>query len=118
MVLNTLNLLMAMGSAQTSGSTTPPTAGQLAMQFMPLVLLIVIFYFLLIRPQQLQAKKHAELLKNVQPGDKVLASGGIIGVVITVKEKFVTIRSADSKLEIAKSAIGEVIEKSGQSSEN
>jgi preprotein translocase subunit YajC len=75
--------------------------------------LVVIFYMIMIRPQQKKAKQHQELLKAVKPGDKVITSGGILGVVITVKEKTVTIRSADTKLEITKSAIAEITERSG-----
>lgn len=85
---------------------------------MPLVLLVVVFYFALIRPQQKKAKQHAELLKTVKPGDKILTSGGILGVVINVKEKTVSIRSADAKLEITKSAIAEITERSGGPAES
>jgi preprotein translocase subunit YajC len=81
-------------------------------------LLIVVFYFALIRPQQKKAKDHAQLLKNVRPGDKVMTSGGILGVVITVKEKSVSIRSADSKMEVAKSSISDILERSGESGES
>lgn len=83
--------------------------------FVPLVLLIVVFYFILIRPQQKKAKEHATLLKTVRPGDKILTSGGVIGVILTVKEKTLTIRSGDTKLEITKSAIAEITERSGES---
>lgn len=74
---------------------------------------MVVFYFLLIRPQQKKAKDHAALLKTVRPGDKVVTSSGILGVVLTVKEKTLTLRSADTKLEITKSAIAEITERSG-----
>jgi preprotein translocase subunit YajC len=84
----------------------------------PLVLLVVVFYFVLIRPQQKRTKEHQQLLKTVKPGDKVVTSGGVLGVVITVKEKTVTIRSADAKLEITKSAIAEITERSGDTSES
>lgn len=84
----------------------------------PLVLLVVVFYFALIRPQQKRAKQHAELLKAVKPGDKVITSGGLVGVVISVKEKTVSIRSADAKLEITKSAIAEIVERSGDEKES
>lgn len=80
--------------------------------------MIVIFYFVLIRPQQKKAKEHQQLLKTVKPGDKVVTSGGILGVVITVKEKTVTLRSADTKLEITKSAIAEITERSGDAGES
>ena len=84
----------------------------------PLVLLVVVFYFVLIRPQQKKAKEHQQLLKTVKPGDKVVTSGGILGVIITVKEKTVTLRSADAKFEITKSAIAEITERSGEAGES
>jgi preprotein translocase subunit YajC len=77
----------------------------------------VIFYFLMIRPQQAKAKEHAALLKALKPGDKILTSGGIVGVVINVKEKSVSIRSADAKLEIVKSAVSEITERSSSGTE-
>ena len=86
--------------------------------FVPLILLVVVFYFALIRPQQRKQKMLTEMLKGIKPGDKVVTSGGIIATVVTVKEKTVTIRSADTKLEVAKGHIAEVIERGGESSES
>ena len=83
----------------------------------PLVLLVVVFYFVLIRPQQKKQKEHAQLLKTVRAGDKILTSSGILAVVVTVKENSLMVRSADSKFEIAKSAVGEITERNSQSSE-
>jgi preprotein translocase subunit YajC len=80
--------------------------------------MIVIFYFVLIRPQQKKAKEHQQLLKTIKAGDKVVTSGGIIGVIISVKEKTLTLRSADAKVEITKSAVAEITERSGESSES
>ena len=74
---------------------------------------MVVFYFALIRPQQKKSKEHAQLLKNIRSGDKILTSGGILATVITVKEKSITIRSADTKLEVTKSAVTEITERSG-----
>jgi preprotein translocase subunit YajC len=82
----------------------------------PLILLVVVFYFALIRPQQKKAKDHAQLLKAIRPGDRIVTNGGVIATVVTVKEKTVTVRSADSKLEIAKSAVAEITERSGAES--
>jgi preprotein translocase subunit YajC len=84
----------------------------------PLGLLVVVFYFILIRPQQKKAKDHAELLKAVRAGDKIVTTSGIVGVVVTVKEKTLSIRSADAKFEITKSAVSEITERSGESSES
>ena len=74
------------------------------------------FYFILIRPQSKKAKEHAEMLKTVRPGDKIITSGGVVGVVVSVKEKTLSIRSADSKFEITKAAITEISERGGESS--
>jgi len=94
--------------------------GQAGPQFwtqLPILgLLVVIFYFALIRPQQKKAKEQAEMLKGVRRGDKVLTSGGILGTVINVSDKAVSIRSADSKFEIVKSAITQITERSGEES--
>jgi preprotein translocase subunit YajC len=104
---NLLSLAMA-PAPQQGGSSAPGWTS-----FVPLILLLVVFYFLLIRPQQKKAKEHAELLKQLRPGDKVLTSGGVIGTVIGVKEKVVSLRSGDAKLEVTKSAVGEILERSG-----
>jgi preprotein translocase subunit YajC len=114
MDLNYSHLILAMGAAPKDGGTVNPVA-----QLVPLVLLMVVFYFVLIRPQQKKAKQHAELLKTVKAGDKVVTSGGIVGVVISVKDKGgVTLRSADTKLEVIRSAITEITERSGEKSES
>jgi len=81
-----------------------------------LVFMGVVFYFLLIRPQRVRAKQQDSLLKNLKSNDRVVTSSGIVGIVISVKEKSVTLRSADSKLEVLKSAVTEITEKSGAES--
>ena len=95
-------------------ATTSPAAGAQGgppawMQPAFLVLLVVMFYFLLIRPQNLKAKKQTEMLKTLKSGDKVGTASGIIGVVVTVKDNTVTLRSGDSKLELSKISITEII---------
>jgi preprotein translocase subunit YajC len=79
--------------------------------------MVVVFYFILIRPQQKKAKDHNTLLKTLRSGDKIVTSGGVVGVVVTVKEKTVSIRSADTKMEVLKSAVAEITERSGESGE-
>lgn len=75
--------------------------------------MLVIMYLILIRPQRQRQKQLEALLKNVKPGDKVITASGIVGTIITVKEKSVSIRSADSKFEVLKSTISEITEKAG-----
>ena len=79
--------------------------------------MFVMLYFVLLRPQQKKAKQQEALLKAIRPGDKIITSSGIVGVVITVKEKTLSIRSADAKLEITKAAVADVTERSGEPSE-
>ena len=80
------------------------------MTFAPMILLVIVFYFILIRPQQQRAKQQAKLIANLKSGNKVVTSGGIIGVVITVKEQTVSLRSADAKMEVTKASVTEIIE--------
>jgi len=100
----------------------PPQPGQQQLPFwtnLPIFgLLFVILYFAMIRPQQKRQKQQAEMLKGVRPGDKVVTTGGVIGVVISVKEDSVSVRSADSKIEVIKSAIAEIRERSGATKES
>jgi preprotein translocase subunit YajC len=116
--MNPLNVgvLLALGQPATPGTQQDPKAQGLQMILM-LVLMVVMFYFVLIRPQSKKAKEHDALLKTVKPGDKIVTSGGVIGVVVSVKEKSLSIRSADSKFEVTKAAITEITERSGATSE-
>ncbi|MGF1655499.1 MAG: preprotein translocase subunit YajC [Verrucomicrobiales bacterium] len=74
--------------------------------FMPLIFMFVIFYFLLIRPQQKQRKEHEKLIQSVRSGDKVVTNAGIHGIVTNVKERTVHLKIADNvKIELEKFAI-------------
>lgn len=101
-----------MGQAPQAGGA--PAASPL-MQLFPFILIIVVFYFMLIRPQQKKQKQQAEMLKTLKSGDKVVTATGIIGVVVTVKDNTVTLRSADSKFEVTKSSVTEIIPTEGSS---
>jgi preprotein translocase subunit YajC len=105
-----LSLMLAMGQPAQGQSAAPAW-----MQLFPLILLVVVFYVALIRPQQKKAKQHAEMLKGLKANDRVVTSSGIVGIVISVKEGTVTLRSADAKLELVKSAITEIRERGGDS---
>jgi preprotein translocase subunit YajC len=110
-----LNEILAQAAAPQSGQPQQPTGLQ-ALFGSPLILLVlmgVMMYFLLFRPQQQQRARHTVLLKNLKSGDKVVTAGGIVGVVITVKDSTVSLRSADAKMEITKSSVAEIIESSG-----
>jgi len=74
-------------------------------QFIPLILIFVIFYFFLIRPQQKKVKEHKAMVENLTRGDKVVTSGGIIGTIERVidNEKVEVLISENVKVEIIKS---------------
>ncbi|HEY6490149.1 MAG: preprotein translocase subunit YajC [Terracidiphilus sp.] len=77
---------------------------------LPLLLLIPLMYLLMIRPQQKRQKQWQEMLKSLKTGDRVTTSGGIRGIVMSIKDDVIIIRVApDSlKIEIAKNAIASV----------
>jgi preprotein translocase subunit YajC len=62
---------------------------------LPLVVLFAIFYFLVIRPQQKQAKTHKEMIANLKKGDKVITNGGIICEVVKPEEDFIKVKLND-----------------------
>jgi preprotein translocase subunit YajC len=64
------------------------------LSFLPLILVFVIFYFLLIRPQQKKAKAHQEMLSKIKKNDEVMTSGGIYGKVVTLADTVVTLEVA------------------------
>lgn len=77
--------------AQTAPGVGGP--GQL-LSFLPLILIFVVFYFLLIRPQQKKAKQHQEMLGKLKKNDEVMTSGGIYGKVVTLADNVVTLEVA------------------------
>jgi len=84
-------------------------------QFAPLLFIGVIFYFLLIRPQQKQRKEQQKLIEALKTGDKVVTSSGIHGLISNVKEKTVLLKVADNvKIEIDKAAVATVLERSSE----
>ena len=86
--------------------------GQFA-QFIPLILIFVIFYFFLIRPQQKRVKDHKAMVESLKRGDEVITSGGIIGVVDRVMENDrIEVTLTDNvKVQIIKSTITSLLKK-------
>ena len=75
-------------------------------------IMLVIFYFMLIRPQQTRERERRKLLENIKSDDRVVFSGGIIGIVTNVKEKTFIIKIADNvKIEVSRGAVTQVLEK-------
>ena len=101
-----MNLYMNLLS---SGTTEPTTPGWMAalIQFGPLVLIILVMYFLMIRPQQKKQKEEQKMRDSLQVGDEIVTIGGIYGRVISLKEDTIVIESKSdhSKMTIARWAL-------------
>ncbi len=88
-----------------AGPEQPPVL----FQFLPLIIIAVLFYFLLIRPQQKKQKEHEKLVTAVKTGDKVVTTGGIHGIVANIKEATFLLKVADNvKIEVDKNSIASV----------
>lgn len=111
--MNWLHAFLAFAPSPTPPGTAPNPQGEMLKMFGMIAIMGFLMYFIIIRPQRNRQKQLDTLMKALKPGDKILTGGGIVGVVITVKDKTVSIRSADSKLEILKSTISEITEKAG-----
>lgn len=82
------------------------------MQFLPLILLLVLFYFMLIRPQMKRAREHRDMLGKLAKGDEVLTGGGMAGTVREIGETFVTLEvTSGVSIKFQKTAISSVLPK-------
>ncbi len=90
-----LGLAFAMSGAP-GGAAAGASGGMMASlnQFLPLVLMFAIFYFLLIRPQQKKAKEHKALLESIKKGDSVVTASGIFGKIMAVEDGIVSLEVA------------------------
>lgn len=82
---------MALLFGQTQGQQT----GNPLFSFLPLILIFVVFYFLLILPQQRKQKQHQKLMDSLQKGDRVITSAGIYGTIANMKDQIVSVVIAD-----------------------
>lgn len=99
------DIAWAMGPAQ-QGSEG---GGSAFASFLPLILIFVIFYFLLIRPQQKRSKEHRRMLEAIKKGDKIVTSSGIYGLVEAVSENTVMLKIAENvKVKFGKASIAAV----------
>lgn len=104
-----LSLLSSLGFAQ-DGS--PSSGESLIANFLPIILIIAVFYFLLLRPQQKRAKEHRNMINDLSEGTKIITGGGIFGIIKEAKsgEKFIIVEIAHNiKIKIKRDTIVEVI---------
>ena len=95
--------------AQAAGAAPMGAPQDLLMQFLPLIGLVVLFYFLMIRPQQRRMKEHQKTLAGLKRGDMVVLSSGVIGKIVRVEEKEVGVEVATGvTVKVRKGSISEV----------
>lgn len=87
------------------------SSADLLSSLLPLVALFAIFYFLIIRPQQKQAKAHKEMISNLKKGDKIVTNGGLIVEVTKVEETYFVVKNNDgSELKLMKEFVAKLLE--------
>lgn len=96
----------------------PPQTPNPLINLVPIAAIFVIFYFLLIRPQQKQQKDHEKMLAELKKGDKILTTGGLYGSIQGIKGDDLEVRFAENvKLTVARSAVARVMSSSDKTAE-
>jgi preprotein translocase subunit YajC len=106
-------MLMFVTPAFAQAADAPPAGAVALGQFLPIILIFVIFYFLLIRPQQKKMKEHRAMVEALRRGDQIVTSGGIVGKVSKVQEDgMVEVEIAEGvKVKVIKHTISQVLNK-------
>lgn len=96
--------------AQANTGATPAAQPNPLASFVPIILIFIIMYFLLFRPQMKRQKEQARLVAALKTGDRVVTASGIHGMISNVKDRTVVVKIADNvKIEMEKTAIANVI---------
>jgi preprotein translocase subunit YajC len=104
------DIAYAMGTGGAGGGGAGGFAG-----FIPLILMFVIFYFLLIRPQQKRTKEHRQMIANLKKGDRIVTSGGIHGRITGMDESTLTVEIADKvRVKVARGNVSTMAQAASQ----
>ena len=102
----TLMTFLAMAAPPEGGGS-----GSALVSFLPLVMIMVVFWFLIIRPQRKQQAKRKDMMATLKKGDRIVTNGGLFATIINVKDDRIVCTIADGvKVEIARNAVGGVID--------
>ena len=107
----------AMAPPQFAACAAAASGTYMLMQFFPLILMFVIFWFLLIRPQQKRAKAHKAMLAALKKGDYVMTSAGFVCRILEIDDEYVLIECGEAKLRMSRAAVGSLIDKDGKAIE-
>ncbi|GHV84384.1 hypothetical protein AGMMS50212_17240 [Spirochaetia bacterium] len=106
--MNLFFLPLLLGGGQDAG--VPKTGMEQVMSFLPFILIIGIFYFLIIRPQNKKQKETKKMLEAIKKGDKIITIGGVHGTIHSVKDSSVIVKVDDNvKMEFTRGAIASVV---------
>lgn len=101
-------MLVSPAYAQAAGAP----GGSELMGFLPLILIFVVFYFLLIRPQQKRMKQHKEMLGSIRRGDRIVTNGGIVGQVVRAGDDELTVEIAENvRVKVMRDMVANVVAK-------
>ena len=107
-MIHTILMMSMAGSGGGEGGGNPLVA------FLPFILIIVIMYFLMIRPQAKKQKEHKAMIESLAKGDKIMTSGGIVGTIAGIrdKENILLVKVAEGvKVELSRNSVAQVINK-------
>jgi len=89
-----------------------PSGGNPVLGFLPLIIIFVVFYFLLIRPQSKKTKEHKEMIASLVVGNEVITAGGILGKIIEINEQYVHLEISDGvRVKVQRHTIGTLMPK-------
>lgn len=111
LIAGTSDSVYAMAAPPGGGTGQPQGPGAMLSSFLPLILIFVIFYFLLIRPQSKKAKEHKQMLDNLKKGDKIMTNGGILGVIEDIDGDTLTVKigvGSDIKVKVSRGHIASI----------
>ena len=102
-------MLISSAYAQTSGAAGQ---GDTLLTFLPMIAIFVVFYFLLIRPQQKKQKEARAMLESLEKGNEVVTAGGILGRIVKLDEQYVTVEIApNTQMVVQRGAISQLLPK-------
>lgn len=102
--------MMFISNAYAEGAGAAANGG--VMDYLPLIALIAVFYFLVLRPQSKRAKEHKAMMDALQKGDEVVTSGGVVGRVVKVHDEYASVELAENlEVKVQKVAILNVLPK-------
>lgn len=106
-----MNLNTLIAAVTTKATIEPDTNGVLDLigAILPFVILVLVFWFLIIKPQKKQKQKHEAVISSLKIGDKLITVGGIVGVIQEMDEDTVTLKTGNSTMVVGRDYIGRII---------